>query len=320
MIRTIIRKYRFTVIRIFFAVFIICVSGCGALHKIEIKQQSDQVQVVEVYTFGCVGYIPEILVNKNDFSVWEYCDSDNRKHRMAWTAGPTTQQSTYFVSMKDVPLSFREAEKIKMTNCGAKTRGVELYCGEFPDAGYEFKQWKVGRFDNYLTYTINPTKQERVSPAQIDTYPEEKVIKPPSPPAIEQQAKPTLKSDKNSNNMTDKEVSDVPLIEKQFKLTFKPDQKNQYFTDREISDFFENAKSAGLDLNFRVARIDKESGRISLMKNQPQGNGTILAEVFVEVTQNRQTAYIYLTVCGDSESIVDSAMSEFKMKYASKFR
>lgn len=109
-----------------------------------------------------------------------------------------------------------------------------------------------------------------------------------------------------------------PVVQKQFKLTFKPDQA--YLTDKEISQFFDNAKFAGLELGYEIVLLDQGSGKISFIRNHMQNKYSIKAEVIVDVLQNRQLAYVYVTIFGASQDVVDSAMSEFKKRYASKFR
>ena len=109
-----------------------------------------------------------------------------------------------------------------------------------------------------------------------------------------------------------------PVVQKQFKLTFKPDQA--YLTDKEIAQFFDNAKSAGLELGYEIVLMDQGSGKISFVRNHMQNKYSIKAVVFVDLLQNRQLAYVYITLFGDSQDVVDSAMSEFKKQYASKFR
>jgi len=242
-----------------------CISGC-TFHSIDIIKQDDGVQTVKVYTFGCEKYLPEIYVNKNDFSVWQYCPNEN--DRELWTAGPTEFQKRYHKFLfkrypNDIPVSFRSATKINMQKCGLSVEGTTLYCGRF--AGYTFKQWKESNsIDNYLSYTISS------------------------------------------------------VVQKQFKLTFKPDQA--YLTDKEISQFFDNAKSAGLELGYEIVLMDQGSGKISFVRNHMQNKYSIKAVVFVDLLQNRQLAYVYITLFGDSQDVVDSAMSEFKKQYASKFR
>ena len=259
-----IKEYRLLVNIIFFVVFMSCVSGC-TFHSVDIINSEDGVQTVKVYTFGCKKYLPEIYVNKNDFSVWQYCPKKN--DRELWTAGPTGFEKSYLEFLfkeypSDIPVSFRSSTKIKMRECGLSLEGTTLYCGKF--AGYTFKQWKKMDLDNYLTYTI------------------------------------------------------TSVVQKQFKLTFKPDQA--YLTDKEISQFFDNAKSAGLELGYEIALLDQGSGKISFIRNSMQNKYSIKAEVFVDVMQSRQLAYVYVTILGDSQAVVDSAMSEFKKRYASKFR
>ena len=109
-----------------------------------------------------------------------------------------------------------------------------------------------------------------------------------------------------------------PVVQKQFKLTFKPDQA--YLTDKEIAQFFDNAKSAGLELGYEIVLLDQGSGKISFIRNSMQNIYSIKAEILIEVMQNRQVAYVYVTIFGDSQDVVDLAMSEFKKRYASKFR
>jgi hypothetical protein len=106
--------------------------------------------------------------------------------------------------------------------------------------------------------------------------------------------------------------SDTFSLQKQIKLTFKPD-RGTYLTDKDISELFEKAKSAGLELDYWILRIDEKSGKL-LLRKYP-----IKADVFVDVMENRQLAYVYITIFGDSQTIIDSAMIEFKNKYKSKF-
>ena len=129
----------------------------------------------------------------------------------------------------------------------------------------------------------------------------------------------TFKQWKDSNsidNYLSYTISSV--VQKQFKLTFKPDQA--YLTDKEISDFFDNAKSAGLELGYAIVLMDQGSGKISFVRNHMQNKYSIKAEVLVDLIQSRKLAYVYVTIFGDSQDVVDSAMSEFKKRYASKFR
>lgn len=55
--------------------------------------------------------------------------------------------------------------------------------------------------------------------------------------------------------------------------------------------------------------MDQGSGKISFIRNSMQNRYSIKAEVLIDVMQSRQMAYVYVTIFGDSQDIVDLAMS-----------
>lgn len=274
-------------------------SGCSS-YSVNLVKNNDGAKTVQAYTFGCKDYLPDIYIDEQDLSVWQYCPYGKDGRGELWKVGPTDNKMNTFIDK--LPDKFKPMTKVKMQNCGDvvyKNNFAVLYCGECIDAGYKFKQWKdsKGRYlglsspYNHLEYTTLPLSPEMMQ-KKVEAYAEKYKLR--------------------ESLLTEKGKL---ARKKQFKLTFEPDLVGTSFTDKDIAEFFDNAKSSGLDLGYRVYLVDQDSNTISFIKDRVN----IIAEVYVDITQSKQLAYVYITVFGDSQTAVDAAMYELKKLYASKF-
>jgi len=135
---------------LFLVICVVCFSGCSLVYGINVKEFENGRQFVTMHMLGCEKYLPEIYVNKDDLSVWVYCPDENTKGVRLWKAGPTVNDEKEYYNgeykrhPENIPQSFRSAQQVTMEKCGLSSLGSQMYCGEFPGAGYKFKFCKEG--------------------------------------------------------------------------------------------------------------------------------------------------------------------------------
>ena len=113
--------------------FIVLLSGCTSiLRNVEVVKNNDGTNTVKAYTFGCQNYLPDIYINEQDLSVWEYCPND------VWKIEPPEIDEIRHIPNEDRDKYLKPITKVSMQKCGDiiyKKHPTVLYCGECPDAG-----------------------------------------------------------------------------------------------------------------------------------------------------------------------------------------
>lgn len=140
--------------------------------------------------------------------------------------------------------------------------------------------------------------------------------------------------DHRSNGRYDKHVSEAKTVKlpsqrnvdpknyanlaesKTIKFSFKPDAGQTYIKDADIDNLFKTAKEAGYILLYETLflLINQQYGEITFTKGK-DSNLLIIVEVIVTVSDNKQMAYVFLTVNSTTKESVESALFDFKEAY-----
>jgi hypothetical protein len=125
-----------------------------------------------------------------------------------------------------------------------------------------------------------------------------------------------------SSQIIDNKRSHDNLSEsKTIRLSFKPSAGETYIKETDINNLFEKAKETGLILDYKTLflLLNQQYGKITFTKEKGN-NVPIIVEVIVTVSDNKQMAYVFLTVNSNTKEAVDSAIFKFKEMYKSTIR
>jgi hypothetical protein len=108
------------------------------------------------------------------------------------------------------------------------------------------------------------------------------------------------------------------LSQHQIKLTFKPDEGMTYLTRQDIDKFYNIALSTGAELGYRSLQSEQEHGQIKFTRATVNNAYLTNMAVAISITDDRQTAYVYITTSSQTEAAAQNAAREYRDKYKTK--